>query len=248
MSHSTVELHRLNLSAAKLEALPPEELYVFALAGHIFNELMMLQKMVLAGAPPLESHPFVQDAGVARAIFSLRLLVGKTHEAMKSLSKQSVISVLKARFFNRVDGLTEKWDAARTSHDTMPWLVKVRNQRAFHYMNQEQWLPHITPELTGGAYIILGTTYGNTLFQWQEVAAGLPMLKLVNEADPLEGGIGEMLDAMGDLLRDLTACLAEALQAYMFEVLTDEGALEDAQHLPAGLLSEVSVPYFHLKG
>jgi hypothetical protein len=166
---------------------------------------------------------------------------------MQSLSKQSVDTVLRDRFLMRVDGLTERWEAAREKHDTMPWLVSIRNQRAFHYMNMGQWLPHMTPELLGGAYVIVGTTYGNTLFQWQEVAAGLPMLKLVNDEDPLEGGLGEMLDTMGDLLRDLTGCLAEALQAYMHDVLTDDGALEDAQHVPASPLSAVAVPYFHLK-
>ncbi|MDM7950092.1 hypothetical protein [Hydrogenophaga sp.] len=246
MTQPTVKLHRLSLSATKLQALPPDELYVFALAGHVFNELMLLQKMVITSTPPPGAHPFVQDAGVARAVFSLRLLVGKTHEAIKALSKQSVDVVLRDRFLTRVIGLDARWQAAREKHDTMPWLVKIRNQRAFHYMNKEQWLPHITPELIEGAYVIVGTTYGNTLFQWQEFAAGLPMLKLVDEDDPLEGGLGEMLDTMGGLLSDLGSCLAEALQVYMHEVLTDEGALADAEHVPADSISAVTAPYFHL--
>ncbi len=219
---TTVELHRLDLSLPMLKALPPDELYVFALSGHVFNELMLLQKMVLTSLPKQsqEVHPFLQDAGVARAVFALRLLVGKVEEAVKALDKESVEVVLRNKVLALRPGLAEHWDNALQKYRTMPWLNQIRNQRAFHYMSQGQWLPHLTEELLGGAYVIVGSTYGNTLFQWHEVAAGVPMLKLVDPNDPLEGGLGKILEETGDLLSHLTSCLAEGLQAYMHTNLT----------------------------
>lgn len=246
---TTVELHRLDLSLPKLKALAPDELYVFALSGHVFNELMLLQKMVLTSVHQQTGnvHPFVQDASVARAVFALRLLVGKLEEAMRALGKQSVEDVMRQKVFALRPGLEARWDNAVQTYKTMPWLTKIRNQRAFHYMNKSQWLPHLTDEVLGGAYVIVGSTYGNTLFQWHEVAAGVPMLKLVDENDPLEGGLGTILDQTGELLSDLTSCLAEGLQAYMHAKLTEPGALADATEVAAPALSSVVVPYFHSK-
>ena len=38
------DVQRLSLSADALRELDPQRRYVFALVGHIFNELMLLQK------------------------------------------------------------------------------------------------------------------------------------------------------------------------------------------------------------
>jgi hypothetical protein len=247
MAQQVVKLHRLKLSFAKLRSLPPEELYAFALAGHVFNELMMLQKMVLTSAPPQDSHPFVQDAGVGKTVFVLRLLVGKTEEAMKSLSKKAVIDILKAKFFAPKDGLTERWDAAVLRYAGMPWLNTIRNQRAFHYMTQGQWQPHFTDELLDDAYVIVGATHGNTFFHWNEMAAALPLLKLVDADDPLVMGLSRMLEETAELLSDLGTCLAEGMQHYMRDVLTGDSALGPEESIAAVSLKEVVTPYFHAK-
>lgn len=246
MQQSNIKLHKLALSESKLRGLDPQELYVFALAGHVFNELMMLQKVLLTSMPAPGSHPFVQDAGVDVSLFALRLLVGKTEEAMKALSKHSVDEVLRSKVFALRPGIEQRWKDAQTQYQTMPWLGRIRNQRAFHYMTAGQWLPHFTDELFGGAYVIVGTTHGNTLFQWQEVSAGLPMLKLVNEAKPFDG-LDLMLREMGDLLRELTACLAEGMQEYMHQVLTDDGALSEPEFLSAASIEQTYMPYYFSK-
>ena len=40
------QLSRISLSEDALRALDPQRRYVFALIGHIFNELMLLQKLI----------------------------------------------------------------------------------------------------------------------------------------------------------------------------------------------------------
>lgn len=244
MPSPTVELRKLSLSADKLSELPAQCLYVFALAGHVFNELMMLQKMVLTARPPEASHQFARDAGVDMAMFYLRLLVGKTEEAMKALSKHSTDTELRASILSRVPGLTERWIAAVTKYKDMPWLGRIRNQRSFHYMNATQWLPHIDAGLMHDGYVVVGKTYGNTLFHWHEICASVPMLKLVNEDAPFDG-LGQMLDEAGELLGDITSCLAEGLQTFMMDVLTNDDAHGEPEALPAELLENVCYGYFH---
>lgn len=45
------EVSRLELSGDALRALGEHKRYVFALAGHVFNELMLLQKWIVSRRP-----------------------------------------------------------------------------------------------------------------------------------------------------------------------------------------------------
>jgi hypothetical protein len=236
-------LHKLNLSPIKLQALPSNERYVFALTGHIFNELMALQKVVMASEPPENSHPFLQDAGVALALTWLRLLIGKTHEAMTCLSLASVQDVLRVKFFSLVQGLTERWDGALQKYRELTWLQTIRNSRAFHYMNHAQWSPDLQNHDCEGAYVIVGARHGDTLFYWSEIRAAIPMLKLVNEEQPFEG-LATMLDELGGLLSLICECLAHGAQAFMLEKLMEGNALEPAAELLAPELESFNLPYF----
>lgn len=244
MVTANVELHKLMLSADKLIALPLQERYVFALAGHVFNELMLLQKLVLIAQPPSDAHQFVKDAAVGSAIFALRVLVGKTEEAIKILTKDSVETVLRSRMFSGVEGLDAAWTEVIAKYDTLPWLTSIRNSRSFHYMNSGQWAPHLGKEICQEAYVIVGKTHGNTFFHWHEMSAALPMLKLVNEQAPFEG-LAVMLHELGLLLGELSRCIAEGLQAYMHDILTDDDALEDAEVLNLPSMKDTRWGYFY---
>ena len=246
MPNTNIELRKLSLSADKLKGLTAQERYVFALAGHVFNELMMLQKMVIISTPAPEAHAFTNDAAVGSALFVLRILIGKTEEAMRMLSKQSVAEVLRQQIFARVAGLEEKWSAVLSKYQSMPWLGTIRNQRAFHYMNAAQWSPHLNDDICHEAYVIVGKTYGTTLFHWQEMSAGLPMMKLVDEEAPFHG-LALMIEELGKLLGELGECIAVGLQTYMLEALTDEDALGPPEIISGPALNETHLQYFYAK-
>jgi hypothetical protein len=243
VSLTNVELHKLSLSAEKLADLSSQERYVFALAGHVFNETMMLQKMVITARPPADAHPFIKDAAVGSGLFVLRILVGKTEEAMSTLCKESVQEVLRQQILSRADGLNDKWTEVIGKYRSLPWLGKIRNQRSFHYMNAAQWSPHLVGDICTGGYVIVGPTYGATLFHWQEMAAGLPMMKLVNDDSPFDG-LALMLDELGVLLGDLGDCLAIGLQKYMLEVVTESDGLGEAQVIAVPKLDDTHLHYF----
>lgn len=226
--------------------LDTSERYAFAIAGHVFNETMLLQKLVLISTPPEGSHQFIKDASVGSAIFALRILVGKTEEAMKILTKDSVESVLRDKFFSLVDGLEVRWDDAKAKYKELPWLGRIRNSRSFHYMNASQWNPHLLGDICQDAYVIVGKTHGNTFFHWQEMAAALPMMKLVNDEKPFEG-LATILGEMGALLSDVGSCLADGMQAFMHQRLTDDDSLGDAEMLNLPNMKETPLRYFYAK-
>jgi hypothetical protein len=210
------EVKRLELSATALRALGSQQRYVFALVGHIFNELILLQKWVhISRKAPGNPGP-QEDAAVGVTMFLVRLLSAKVHEALHegALNKQSVADVLRADYFGNVDGLNEQWDAVLAQYANMEWLRWIRNKGGFHYMNAAQWAPGLEDSMCDGAYAYIGKRYGDTYFHWAEMTAALPAMKHVNSDDPFKG-LEQMVNELGKLLSDITDCLAQGLQAFL---------------------------------
>lgn len=234
-------VRRLNLSDLKLKALTERERYVFALTGHVFNELMLLQKLIHVSRHPVGGENPTKDASLAVSLFFLRMLTAKTHEALKILKKDSIRTVLVTDYFNHVEGLIVKWD--ERCKNSLTWLAQIRNKGAFHYLNDAQWGPEITDNLCEGAYVYIGKKYSDTYFHWAEIVAGLPMMKKVNEAEPLDG-LETMIAKLGELLGGLNDCLALGLQAFMKKRLIDDNALEPPVSFEAPHFENFHLPYF----
>ena len=210
------EVLKLELKADALRALSPQSRYVFALTGHIFNELLLLQKWIhVSRRSPGDPGP-QEDAAVGITMFLLRVLASKVYEALHkdALTKQSVDDVLRAEFFGKVDGLTDTWDATLKRYESMDWMGKVRNKGAFHYMNESQWGPHLDGDFCEDAYAYVGKRYSDTYFHWAEMGASLPSMRYMNEKDPF-AGLSQMLDELGSVLGDVVDCLAKGLQAFV---------------------------------
>jgi hypothetical protein len=127
---------------------------VFALACHVFNELMLLMKWIhISRRPPGNPGP-QEDAAIGITMLLVRLLSSKVYEALHedALRKKSVADVLRADYFGKVDGLNEKWDAVLARHDQLEWLGWIRNRGGFHYMNANQWAPGLEDPMCEGAY------------------------------------------------------------------------------------------------
>lgn len=238
------EVKRLELSANQLRALDPQRRYVFALTGHIFNELMLLQKWVhVSRRSPGNPGP-QEDAAVAVTMFLLRVLSAKVYEALHddALGKKAVSDVLRADYFGKVEGLTEKWDAALVQYENLEWLGWIRNKGGFHYMKATQWSPHLGDEICEGAYIYIGKRFADTYFHWADMTAALPAMSHVNADEPFKG-LEQMLNELGQLLGDVTECLARGLQAFIHGSGVG-GTLSDPVRFDAPLLEPPALHYF----
>ena len=238
------EVRRLELSADHLRALDPQGRYVFALTGHIFNELMLLQKWVdVSRRAPGHPGP-EEDAAVAVTMFLVRMLSAKVYEALHidALGKKAVADVLRADYFGKVVGLTDKWDAALAQYKRLEWLGWIRQKGGFHYMTATQWTPHLDDPMCEGAYIYVGKRYADTYFHWAEMTASLPAMSHVNRDEPFKG-FERMLDELSQLLGDVTACLAVGLQAFM-QCSGVCGTLSDPVRFDAPPLRPPALHYF----
>ena len=210
------EVCSLELSATALRALDSHRRYVFALVGHIFNELMLLQKWAhISRRPPGNPGP-QEDAAVGVTMFLVRLLSAKVYEALHedALTKKSVSDVLRVDYFGAVAGLNEQWDAVLNQYAKLEWLGWIRNKGGFHYMNAMQWAPGLDDFMCDGAYAYIGKRYSDTYFHWAEMTAALPAMKHVNHEDPIKG-LDQMVSELGQLLEGITDCLARGLQAFL---------------------------------
>jgi hypothetical protein len=236
------EVQRLELSGGGLRKLSPQGRYVFALTGHIFNELMLLQKWIHVSRMAPGSLGPQQDAAVAISMFLLRMLAAKTHEALDVLKKQSVSDVLRADYFASVDGLAMQWDAALDAYSNLGWLGRVRNRGAFHYLNCAQWTPVLNDDLCEGAYMYVGKRYADTYFHWSEMAASLPAMLEVNANQPFEG-LNQMLRDLGDLLGQITDCLARGIQSFIDSADLTE-SVGEAVRFDAPVFEPTALHYF----
>ncbi len=238
------QVQRLALSAEALRALDPNRRYVFALVGHIFNELMLLQKWIhISRRAPGNPGP-QEDAAVGVTMFLVRLLSAKVYEALHvdALRKATVEEVLRADYFGKVDGLNEKWDAVLAQHEGLAWLKWVRNRGGFHYMTANQWAPGLEDSMCDGAYIWTGRRHGDTYFHWAEMTAALPAMMQLNATEPFNG-LAQMVDELAQLLGDLIDCLARGLQAFMYSSGVGD-RLSDPTRFEAPLLEPPALHYF----
>ena len=239
-------VHQWMLSAAKLRALPETDRYVFALVGHIHNELMALQKMVLVAKPPLNAPGPVKDAGVGLTMLMLKTLLGKTYEALDTLKANKVADRLKANYFLNPNHLRQ-WEDSLELFEKAPWLRLLRNQHSFHYISEGQWRETLTDDnLFDGAYVVLGSMYGNTFYHWSDALAALPMLRMVNREKPFEG-LGTILDDIGVLLNRLLGALAEGIGSFIDAHLTETDALGPEIVLQCPSIDQFRVPALYAK-
>ncbi len=238
------EVQRFSLSADSLRSLDPHRRYVFALVGHVFNELTLLQKWIhISRRAP--GHPGPQeDAAVGVTLFLIRMLSAKVYEALHedALRKASVNEVLRSDYFGKVDGLNERWNTVLAQHEELEWLGWIRNRGGFHYMNANQWAPGLEDSMCDGAYIWTGRRYGDTYFHWAEMTAALPAMRHVDAADPFRG-LEQMVEDLGQLLGDLTDCLALGLQAFM-RTSGIGSELAEATRFEAPMLEPHALHYF----
>ncbi len=150
------EVRRLELSSDALRTLDAHRRYVFALVGHIFNELLLLQKWVhVSRMPPGNTGP-QEDAAVGVTMFLLRCLCSKIYEALNALRKKDVADVLRSDYFGAVDGLDAQWETVLAKFKKLEWLRWIRNKGGFHYMDANQWATGLEDTMCDGAYVYVG--------------------------------------------------------------------------------------------
>ncbi|MEO8279752.1 MAG: hypothetical protein ABI564_08680 [Ideonella sp.] len=88
MTNRTVEMYALSVPLTAIKKLSDEQRFAYYLLGHIFNELMCLQKLVGFALPKHDDRrPARLRPELGQAMFLFRLASGKSGKQVKQFGK-----------------------------------------------------------------------------------------------------------------------------------------------------------------
>lgn len=245
----SVVVARGEFQAALLKRLRPHEQQLMVLAGHISNEVSVVQKILVACMNYRGQAEASRDAYPTQNLIVAKVLAGKLVEGWKAIKAAYYGSQLS----REVDPLLIEdaklaRDELRKYFGSKNLLTRVRNSAAFHYSGdgiavQVARLPDDTP-----LRIYVAEETGNSLYFFAEQ----PMFMQAFA----ESGERTMQQHFDDFLRDgrtIARAMATFLQGLLIvlweRMAPDEMLVE--QELPAGdygSLHETRIPFFLAKG
>jgi hypothetical protein len=171
------QLERFIMPRGAWQALLPEDRYSILMLGHIFNEAMILQRMIFVSAPPDKATQVERDANGAQMMFLAKMLCGKVYEAQIALNAAVINTFLTKRCFPLLeDGEGERLrrEFNRLASGSA-WLKEARNQHSMHYATFDQWkdvLPVMDTHKMGFEFV-MGRLTGDTFYSTSDAAANL---------------------------------------------------------------------------
>lgn len=178
-------IRRLTLTPQSLSALPDDERALLHVIGHALNEMNVVLKLFLLASNYDSEPPVVRHAQLCQTMVLSKLLVGKVHEIWMALKKGYLGTGLSKVYAADLDPEhVEALNKLKKYFGRKSLLESVRNKFAFHY-SLEHAIPAPASDTPPEALAIyLGTTVGNSLYQFAEQSMGMAMLDTIDAEDP----------------------------------------------------------------
>lgn len=222
---ASLTLSSVNLAADDVAQLPDAERGFLLLAGHLHNEIAILNKMVVwsisAGSRPT-SHDVVEGS---QALFIAKLLGGKVCEAWDALEvgffgnriSRVVVPLLKHEPNCALQTL-------KTYFGTQNLIRRLRNDYAFHYTPSDIGAAWNGVAAEPGFEILIGDTSGNTFHLGAELAANSAMLNAINASSrnlAMESFFEEIRGTAGNLMTFLDGAIFALIEKCRPSLTTD---------------------------
>jgi hypothetical protein len=243
----SVEMYALTLPLEAIKRLTDEQRFAYYMLGHMFNELMCLQKFASFSLPKHDDkRPARLRPELGQAMFLFRLASGKIWEASKAIRerKQLAKTLVQDVLPRMPDGKQRLKDPNAAINDA-EWLSPLRNGIGFHFPTFEHWTSHITPDESWVDDIVfLSDQSGNTYYDAADIVAQAFMFQQYGVTD-LREAVDPLIGQMIDLLGKMTSFLEDALGTFISEVVLDRSAtLKPAGKVLAPEFKRVSMPFW----
>lgn len=243
----SVEVYKLRIPVSALAALDSKVRYSYYLLGHMFNELMFLQKMASFSLPKHEDlRDIRRSPELSQAMCLFRLASSKINEIANELKKNSALkSTLDDLIIPKMPKGVQRHDEVLKAIENADWLPKLRNKIGFHFPNFAQLESHIQPdESWSDDYIYMSSKSGNVFYD----AANTVMLhwtfKLYS-SEVLPQTIDSMIMAMIDLIKLMSSYVEDAVGVLISEtIITITDAPELAGEVFAPSFDKVEIPFW----
>jgi hypothetical protein len=248
MTSRSVQVHELRIPLKAIERLSEEDRFTYYLLGHMFNELMCLQKLVAFALP---KHDDVRSARrrpeLAQALTLFRLACSKIWEVKLALQTKEVSKTLRVLVLPALENGMTRLKALNAELNAAPWLGPLRNGLGFHFPDFKRWKADTTPQ-TGWVddVVIFGESSGNTFYEAAETIAEAWMFR---ECAMFDGEMApdpdRLIRQMIDLLAAMNSFLEDALGVFIaMVILKDQGRSKPIGKILAPDFGKVAIPFW----
>jgi hypothetical protein len=237
----------LTVPVDAIKKLTNEQRFAYYLLGHIFNELMCLQKLVGYSLPKHDdSRPARLRPELGQAMLLFRLASGKVWEASESIRKtKELTGTLRKDILPLMPNGGARLKALNRAISDATWLSPLRNGMGFHFPTFERWSSHVVPdEYWVDDIIFLGDKSGNTYYDAADSVAQAWMFDQYGAID-VKSAVDPLIGQMIDLLGMMNSFLEDVLGTFIAEVIL-EGTMsrQAAGKVLAPDFNSVSVPFW----
>jgi hypothetical protein len=243
----SVEMYALSVPLTAIKKLSDEQRFAYYLLGHIFNELMCLQKLVGFALPKHDDRrPARRRPELGQAMFLFRLASGKVWEASKAIRETKELArTLREDVLPLLPDGMKRLKELNTAVNSATWLSPLRNGMGFHFPTFERWSSHVDPDESWvDDLVFLGDKSGNTYYDAADTVAQAWMFEQYGAVD-LRNAVDPLIGQMIDLLRIMNSFLEDALGVFVAEVILAGSATpEHVGKVLAPEFERVSIPFW----
>lgn len=166
MTSRSVKIFELRIPLEQVAALSAHQRYAYYLLGHIFNEMIVLQKIIGFALPKHDDiRPSRRNAEIAQVFFLFRMAASKIYEAKAALNSKEVQDTLNELVFSHSPHLRDSLRRLNKAVSGATWLSRMRNGMGFHYPKFSDWEAYTTPNDTWIDDVVYFAGHsGNTFF------------------------------------------------------------------------------------
>ncbi|CAM8661897.1 hypothetical protein MCEMSHM24_00740 [Comamonadaceae bacterium] len=247
VKNRSVEMYALTVPLEAVKKLSNEQRFAYYMLGHMFNELMCLQKLVSFSLPKHDDRrPARLRPELGQAMFLFRLASGKIWEAGKAIRERKQLAVtLHQDVLPRMPNGKQRLKDLNAAINAAQWLSPLRNGIGFHFPTFEHWSRHIIPDESWvDDTVFLSSQSGNTYYDAADTLAQAFMFQqygVTNLKEAIDPLIGQMIDLLGTT----NSFLEDALGIFISEVILDGSVTrEPAGTVLAPIFENVSTPFW----
>ena len=205
----------------------------FFLAGHMFNELVVLRRLLLCTEKP-EDSSILRDARSTWSLVILRLLAGKLWESWSAIKKYyHQPGIGDSPWLKDNDAIAEPLGKIKRYFSHQNVINTIRNDFGFHYTLPDADLSDYGPD--DNIDFLMGDSLGNTIYYSSEVMVTSDLFDLYPDLAP-EDSFDKIVEEIAGQSRLMLELLNEYIGATCLYLAENRGGSGETTE-------EVSIPY-----
>ncbi|WP_175829686.1 hypothetical protein [Burkholderia cepacia] len=240
---------KLTITRAHWKSISSEDRFALLLLGQIFNEIMILQKLMFTSHPNSEENPqFHAMSGQKQ--FMDRLTAGKIYEAHKVINSKSIKSFLTKSCFPALgeeDGKSLLKDFNQKVSGCK-WLSGARNKHSMHFPSHQEWeaaINYLEKQKIGYSQFIGKTQAQNYYFASAQTA--LIAFYLDSGCDESHESATKLHDELLQLCASLLNLIRISTLAFMESLINSNNkiaTIKNTKKFTKPAMKDFKIPYF----